>query len=77
MTAPLFFYTDAFMEYDMGPQHPLKPRRLRMTYDLLDSYGAFNTALEVVAPNLAPVEEVEKTHSRDYLEAHARNGIRF
>jgi acetoin utilization protein AcuC len=69
MTRPIFFYTDDFMQYDMGPQHPLKPQRLRMTYDLLDSYGVFAAALEVAEPNLADTEDVAKTHSRDYLEA--------
>src|SRR5690349_4085915 len=57
------------MGYDMGPQHPLRPRRLRMTYDLLASYGAFESGLEVAAPDMADVEEVAEVHSRDYLEA--------
>jgi acetoin utilization protein AcuC len=53
----------------MGPQHPMQPRRLRMTAELLASYGALEGALEVVAPELASVDEVAATHSRDYLEA--------
>ena len=68
MSRPLFFYSDALLGYDMGPQHPLKPERLRMTYDLLDSYGAFHTGLEVVEPQMADWEEAAQTHSRDYLE---------
>ncbi len=68
MSRPLFFYSDALLGYDMGPQHPLKPERLRMTYDLLDSYGAFQNGLEVVAPQAASWEEAALTHSRDYLE---------
>ena len=68
MSRPLFFYSDALLGYDMGPQHPLKPQRLRMTYDLLDSYGAFQTGLEVVEPQMASWEEAAQTHSRDYLE---------
>jgi acetoin utilization protein AcuC len=72
MARPLFFYTDAFSGYDFGPQHPLKPRRLGMTYQLLDAYGVFDTALEVVEPEHADEEEVAETHSRDYLEALSR-----
>jgi acetoin utilization protein AcuC len=68
MPQPLFFYTDALMRYDMGPQHPLRPRRLRMTYDLLDSYKVLGTGLEVVKPTPADWEEVAGVHSRDYLE---------
>lgn len=69
MARPLFFYTDLFAGYDFGPQHPLKPRRLGMTYQLLDAYGVFDTALELAAPQHADEEEVAETHSRDYLEA--------
>ncbi|MCW3055577.1 MAG: Acetoin utilization protein AcuC [Chthonomonadales bacterium] len=72
MARPLFFYTDSFAGYDFGPQHPLKPRRLGMTYQLLDSYGVFDTALEVVEPQHADEEEVAQTHSIDYLEALSR-----
>ncbi len=72
MSRPLFFYTDEFSRYNFGPQHPLQPRRLRMTYDLLDSYGVFDSALEVIAPQPVEVEEVEETHSVDYLEALSR-----
>ncbi|HLV81789.1 MAG TPA: acetoin utilization protein AcuC [Chthonomonadaceae bacterium] len=69
MDRPPFFYSDDLLHYDMGPQHPLKPQRLRRTYDLLASYGVFETALEVVPPTLAAWEDVAAVHSRDYLEA--------
>jgi len=55
----------------MGPSHPLKPIRLRMTYDLLDSYGLFGSALDLVAPTPADPDEVAETHSRAYLDALA------
>jgi acetoin utilization protein AcuC len=72
MARPLFYYSDAFAGYNFGPQHPLKPRRLGMTYDLLNSYGVFDTALEVVEPQHADEAEVAETHSVDYLEALSR-----
>jgi acetoin utilization protein AcuC len=72
MARPLFFYSEAFAGYDFGPQHPLKPRRLGMTYRLLDSYGVFDSALEVVTPQHADEQEVGETHSLDYLEALSR-----
>src|SRR5262249_32614024 len=72
VSKPLFFYSDDMMQYDMGPQHPMQPRRLRMTYDLLDSYGVFEDALPVVPPSLAPYEDVAAVHSRDFLEALSR-----
>ena len=68
MSRPYFFYTDALLRYNLGPQHPLRPVRLRMTYDLLDSYGMLGHVVEVVAPELADWEDVAEVHSRDYLE---------
>ena len=68
MTRPLFYFSQEFQGYNMGPQHPLKPRRLFLTYDLLDSYGLFDSALEVAEPVLAEVAEVAETHGVDYLE---------
>lgn len=72
MARPQFFYSDAFAGYDFGPQHPMKPRRLGMTYQLLDSYGVFDNMLEVMDPHHAVEEEVAETHSQDYLEALSR-----
>ena len=68
MSRPLFFYSEAFLHYDMGPQHPLKPRRLQMTYALLDSYGALGSGLEVVEPTPLTREEAERVHDPNFLE---------
>ena len=72
MARPLFYYTAAFANYDFGPQHPLKPRRLGMTYQLLDAYGLFETALDLAEPQHLDSEEAAETHSPDYLEALSR-----
>ena len=69
MAKPFFYFSQGFQGYNMGPQHPLKPRRLFLTYDLLDSYGLFDLALEVAEPEMADEAEVAETHSVDYLEA--------
>jgi hypothetical protein len=29
-----FIYSDDFARYDYGPEHPLKPFRLKLTYEL-------------------------------------------
>ena len=68
MSRPLFYFSNDFRLYDMGAGHPLKPERLRMTYELLDAYGLIGSALEVREPELALPEEVWETHSRHYLE---------
>lgn len=68
MSRPLFYFSNDFRLYDMGAGHPLKPERLRMTYELLDAYGLIGSALDVREPELALPEEVWETHSRHYLE---------
>ncbi len=68
MSNPRFFYTDSLLGYDMGPQHPLRPRRLRLTYDLLKSYGLLESSIDVTSPRPAGRGEVAKVHSDDFLE---------
>lgn len=72
MSAPLFFYSDRLLGYNMGPSHPMKPQRLKMTRDLIDSYGLFAGGLQLTEPELADTDEVAETHSRDFLEALSR-----
>lgn len=78
MGRPLFFYSDALMDYAMGPQHPLKPIRLRMTRDLLESYEVFGLGLELCEPALASEADLLATHSPEYLAEIRRleNGVR-
>ncbi len=72
MARPLFFYSDDLLRYNLGDSHPMRPERLRMTYELLDSYGVFGSELEVVAPELADPDEVAATHSCAYLDVIRR-----
>lgn len=53
------------MEYDFGPNHPLKPIRLMRTEALL---RAFVPDLMCIDPGLSEPEEVGFAHSQDYIE---------
>jgi acetoin utilization protein AcuC len=56
-----------------GAAHPLKPERLRMTYELLDAYGAFDgQASRLISPTPATDEELALWHSTDYIDAVRR-----
>jgi acetoin utilization protein AcuC len=68
MSQGIFIYTDEFQHYDMGPQHPLKPIRLKRTFELLNSYGALD-GVEVREPELCTAEDVLTTHSREFMDA--------
>lgn len=67
MTKGVFYYTEAFLRYDLGPQHPLKPARLSRTYELLQSYDALS-AVDVREPTPCPIERLSPTHSDEYIE---------
>ncbi|MDO8588919.1 MAG: acetoin utilization protein AcuC [Armatimonadota bacterium] len=65
-----FVYSDRLTGYDMGPQHPLKPVRLRMTFELLSEYGVFeHEAAVIVEPEPAAEEDVLQAHRPDYVDA--------
>ncbi len=68
MDRPAFYYSDRFLQYNLGPNHPLQPSRLRNTYELLASYGAFG-ADSVREPKDCPAEALEAIHSTDFLQA--------
>ena len=70
MPRAAFVYDDAMSRHILRPDHPMRPVRLRHTYELLDAYGAFDGAdSRLVAPTMAGETEVGAFHSRDYIAA--------
>ena len=56
-----------------GSQHPLKPERLKRTWELLQAYGAFDgDESRVVPPRLASDDELCLFHRPDYVDAVRR-----
>jgi len=60
---PLVIYSDAYLEYDFGPDHPLTPRRFGPSISLMRATGASNFA----EPRVATDEELQRLHSADYI----------
>jgi len=63
-------WDDEVIAYDFGPQHPLKPVRVKLTVELSRAYGILD------APNVAlhrPVhatrDELELVHAPEYIDA--------
>ncbi len=70
MRRAAFIYEDALSRHVLREDHVMRPTRLRYTFELLDSYGAFKEPnSRLVAPRLATEEEVLWFHTGDYLEA--------
>lgn len=67
--AAAFVYDDRLLGYDFGPAHPLRPQRLRLTYELLHAYGAVDRA---VPPRIAREDEIRTVHTAEFVDAVAR-----
>ncbi len=67
----VYFYSEAFQRYDMGPQHPLRPIRLARTHELLGLYGALE-AVAVEDPRPCSMDDLLTTHSREFIETVMR-----
>jgi len=65
-----FVYDDVLSQHILREDHVMVPTRLRHTYELLDSYEAFDQPTSrLVRPRQATEEEVLSYHSREYMEA--------
>lgn len=58
-----FYYSPEILRYSFGPQHPLKPERLRRTIELLERYG-----VEPVDPGRGLEEDLLRVHARHYVD---------
>ena len=64
-----FVYADAFQGYNFGSTHPLRPIRLKLTFELMKSIGLLSSpAIEVHEPRKATREELLLFHDEPYLD---------
>ena len=65
-----FVYQDQMSRHELSREHPMRPVRLQYTYELLQSYGAFDGASSLlVPPRPATEEELGWLHGPDYISA--------
>ncbi|MFQ6029274.1 MAG: acetoin utilization protein AcuC, partial [Dehalococcoidia bacterium] len=70
MPKAAFVYNDAMADHVLRQDHPMRPLRLRHTYQLLEAYGAFDQdASQLIRPRPATREELEWLHTGDYVSA--------
>ncbi len=63
-----FIYTDAYLDYDYGPTHPLQITRLKLTYDLIKGYGLLDLpSVEFIPTVKAEEKDLAVFHSEEYL----------
>ena len=70
MPETVFLSSDEVWQRGHGPEHPLKPERLRRTHELLAEYGLLNKPqVQVIPPRLASEAELRLFHKPEYLDA--------
>ena len=70
-----FVYADAMSRHVLSETHPMRPVRLRYTYELAEAYGLFQPDHSTLAaPRAATVEEVTTFHTPEYVNAVERVG---
>ena len=63
-----YVYGDNFLKYDFGPDHPLTPIRLKLTYELSRAKGLIDDQnIIVLPPRVATEEEVRLFHTEEYV----------
>lgn len=62
-----FVWDEGFTSYSFGPEHPMQPIRLKMTYELARMCGVLD-GVEVVKPSPATRAELELIHDPDYID---------
>src|SRR5271169_1991722 len=64
-----FIYSDDFAKYDYGQGHPLKPFRLKLTYELIKACGLLSLRdASVIEAKPSPEEDLLLYHTRDYID---------
>jgi acetoin utilization protein AcuC len=61
--------------YDHGPQHPLRPDRVLLTWDLIRAYGLDRRDnVDEVAGRVATDDEIALVHTEEFVEVTKRAG---
>ena len=70
MPRAAFIYDDMMSRHELRSDHPMRPVRLRYTYELLRGYEAFEHENAVlVSPRSAAEDELGWLHTPQYIEA--------
>ena len=64
-----FIYSDKFEKFNYGPEHPLKTYRLKLTYELIKSYGLLlSSDNRYFEAKMAENEDLLMYHKKEYIE---------
>jgi acetoin utilization protein AcuC len=63
-----FIYSDEFLNYQFGPNHPFKPIRCKMTLELLKKLNIFDDKARIIIPQRASNEDLRLVHTQEYID---------
>lgn len=66
-----FIHSESFLDYKFGDEHPFNPKRLQMTWDLMQELGLLQVS-HIVPPRPATLEELFRVHDPDFVHAVQR-----
>lgn len=66
-----YFYDSDVGNFSYGPNHPMKPHRIRMAHSLIMNYGLYKN-MEIYRAKPATREEMCQFHSDEYIDFLAR-----
>lgn len=67
-------YDDAFLSYDFGSHHPLRPVRLKLTVELARSTGLLSSSkVSLMRPVMASTEQILLFHEKEYVDLVERS----
>jgi acetoin utilization protein AcuC len=64
-----FLYHDDYLGYNFGPNHPLRPKRYKDTFELLQRLGIFDEKVKHYTPCRASEEDLMLVHSQEYIHS--------
>ena len=68
MKDSVFIFSPSYQTYQFHQDHPFNQLRVYVTYDLLNTVGAFEPG-ETIAPRAATETELKLVHTGDYIRA--------
>ena len=65
----VFIYSPRFNDFEISKDHPFKPYRARMVYELCYRYGLFDQpGIRIVEPDFAKEEDLLGFHTAEYVD---------
>jgi acetoin utilization protein AcuC len=69
VTKTAFVYSPKMAQYELSPDHPLRPERLALTFELASEYGLFTGDSRLVEPIPAEESDILTFHTPEYVRA--------